>query len=108
MSHSFVQTNLIDTAVFTDDKPKSSGELNYSKMVRVVYYGTNGLRAIVQDMEGNLEDVKVDDMRIPCRNDCEMYALVEDSKGNTKRCKIKEKGELVSKKTLFEILDSKK
>ena len=107
MSDKYLVTNLIGSAVFTDDKPKS-GELNYSKTVRLVYYGTGGLRAIVQDIEGNLEDPLIDKMRIPYNSESEMYALVEDSKGNTKRCKIKDKGELVSKRILIESLESKK
>ena len=108
MSDRVVVTSLIDSAVFTDDKPKLSGELNYSKTVRVVYYGTSGLRAIVQDIDGNLEDVKVEEMRIPYNSDSEMYAIVEDSKGNTKRCLIKEKGKIVPNQTLIESLESKK
>lgn len=64
MSHSSVITSLIDEQVFTGKKPETREELKFSKTVRVIYYGTSGLKAIVEDSEGNLEQVDVVEMRI--------------------------------------------
>ena len=66
MSHSSVITSLIDVQVFTGkkQKPETREELKFSKTVRVIYYSTGGLKAVVEDHEGNLEQVNVVEMRI--------------------------------------------
>ena len=87
MSDRFLVTSLIDKQVFIDDKPKSPGELNHSKTVRMIYYGTSGLRAIVRDTKGNLRDILVEEMRDPIGP---LNCLTEDSEGNIKSIEVED------------------